>query len=413
MKKLLRILILFFVYQILHVSNLNAQFSFIHITDIHVADGTLTGYIPEYDMNGTEFRCCLKKFGSLHPKPALVVASGDISNVGGTPPDGMYNALTRHLYPHPYKYPSPGDYFIDYAKTIPIYFTPGNHEYYEVLVPPVILTSPVYYAENVSPDKDYSVSKDNAVILLIRAGGDTPFWEGENPFNAHATGLSDEQCRWLRETLSAAGNKRKIIVMHHPVRNSSGIIYSDSARNPIPSDDGSFMYNRNTFMNICDSNHVDIVLIGHTHNNVVLNRGGYIVDENWTGGTRYIQTAAEINGRYRIITVNSSYINVSEPQQVDCSNPDQENNTGVSVSVYPNPFSSSASLELHTGENIVDYEMSLYTIQGIEVKKIKSINTTVTAIDRGNLVPGIYYYSVYNAQGLVKGNGKISRDSQK
>jgi len=400
------------IIQIFISCGLKAQFSFIHITDIHVADGNPIGNIPEYDMNGVEFNCCIKAFRIMYPQPSLIVASGDISNVGGAPPDGMYTALTKHLFPHPYTFPFPGDYFIDFAQTIPIYFTPGNHEYYEVLVPPVIVTSPVYYVEYVSPDKDYSINKNNAVILMLRTGGDTPFWEGENPFNSHSTGLSDEQCSWLRETLKTAGDKRKIIVMHHPVRNSSGILYSDSARFPVPSSDGSFLNNRSTFLNICDSNLVDIVLIGHTHNNVVLNRGGYIVDENWKGGTRYVQTAAELNGNYRIITVNASFVNVSKPQQVDCSNPDPENNTDGSVAVYPNPVSSLASLELHTGEYIVDYQMRIFTVEGIEVKRIKNINATITNFERGNLLPGIYFYTVYNGQDMVKGSGKISITAQ-
>jgi len=328
--------------------------------------------------------------------------------VGDIPPDGMYTALLRHLYPHPFINPLPGDYFIDLAQTIPIYFTPGNHEYFESIVPPIFLCTPTYYVENVSPDEDYVINKDNAAILFLRSGCDRPFWEGVNPFEAKANGLTDEQCHWLREMLRAAGNKRKIIVMHHPVRNNSGILYSDSATHAVPPDEGTFENNRTTFVNICDSNHVDIVLIGHTHHNVVLNRGGYIVDENWTGGTRYIQTAHAYGGNYRIITVNPSFIRVSNPLQVDCSATEEKNLSNTSVAVNPNPFSSLASLELHTGENIINYEMRIYSLQGTEVKRISGINSTITTIERGNFKPGTYFYSIYNGQGLIKGSGKIS-----
>jgi len=393
---------------VFYFSNLHAQFTLIHISDLHVADGNPAGYIGNYDLNGSVFRCCMKNFKGLYPKPAFIAASGDISNVGDIPSDGMYSALTRHLYPHPYSYPRPGDYFIDLDQDIPIYFAPGNHEYFQSIVPPIFLSAPTYYEENVSPDEDYTVTKDNAVILFLRSGYDRPFWEGVNPFEAKANGLTDDQCRWLRETLGAAGNKRKIIVMHHPVKNNSGINYSDSAHHAVPADEGTFENNRSTFINICDSYHVDVVLIGHTHHNVVLNKGGYIVDENWTGGTRYVQTAHAYGGNYRIITVGSSFVSVGNPLQVDCSAPGEKNDMNTFVALNPNPITSLASLELRTGENIIDYEMRIYSLQGVEVKRITGINSTTTIIDKGNLLPGIYFYSVYNDQGLVKGSGKMN-----
>ena len=408
MKKYLHYLqFVFLVFLFLNAKSGYSQFTFIHITDLHVSDGNPASVFGDNDLNGVEFNCCRKQFVDFYPKPAFVVATGDISNVGGVPIDGMYSALTRHLYPHAINNPLPGNYFIDLSLTIPIYFTPGNHEYYQVMVPPVILTTPGPYVENLSPDEDYAVKKDNLVLLMVRTGGDIPMWEGQNPFDAKTTGLTDHQCHWLRENLRNAGNKRKIIAMHHPVRNSSGILYSDSASSPLPDDNGAFMYNRATFMNICDSNHVDVVLIGHTHNNIVLNRGGYIVDENWTGGTRYVQTSAEVNGNYRLITVNPASVYVGRPSHIYCS--DVENaNSRTAVSLYPNPVTEMALLELHPDETIINFEMRIYSVQGTEVKRITGINSTLTPVERGNLKPGIYYFTVSDNQGLVKGKGKMS-----
>ena len=386
---------------------LSAQFTFAHISDIHVADGNPEGYFGGYDMNGAQFNCTIKHLRNLYPRPAFVVASGDISNVGGIPPDGMYTALTRHLFPRPYNDPRPGDYFIDLAQDIPIYFAPGNHEYYRIMVPPFMLSSPEYYVKYISPDEDYAIYKDNAIIISLRTGGDTPYWEGQNPFDALATGLTDDQCNWLRETLNNAGNKRKIIFMHHPVRNSSGINYSDSASHAVPANEGTFANNRITFMDICDAYQVDVVLIGHTHNSVVLNRGGYIVDENWSGETRYVQTAAEIDGFYRIITVNESFVNVSQTLHVECTTSDQPVSK-VSVELYPSPMTTLAILSLKMDENIINYETRIYTAQGLEVRHITGINSSETIIERGNLKPGVYFYKVCNNQGLVKGSGKFS-----
>jgi len=407
MKRILQVFtLLHYIFLISYSGSIIAQFSFIHITDVHVADGTLVGNIGNYDMNGSEFRCCIRKFRSLSPKPAFVIATGDISNVGSIPPDGMYNALTRHLFPHPLTNPAPGEYFIDLAQTIPIYIVSGNHEYYASIVPPII-QNPEYYSENVAPDEDYVIAKENAVILFLRTGHDNPFWENENILNPIGMGISDEQCHWLRETLQAAGNKRKIIVMHHPVDNVAGTSYNGSPRPPstAPADEGYFLYNRPVFMNICDSNHVDVVLAGHKHQNVVANRAGNIVDENWPDATRYIQTSQAFKGSYRIITVTSSFVNVSKPKRVDCSADDHGSYT--STCIYPNPLSSIATLELHTSENIVDYEMRIYTLQGNEVKRISGINSTVSEIEKGNLKTGIYFYTVLNAQGLVQGSGKL------
>jgi len=409
MQKLIKVFkIIVFGFVVFYSCIVNAQFSFIHITDIHVADGTLVGSINNYDLNGSEFRCCIRKFRTLNPKPAFIIATGDISNVGSIFPDGMYNALTRHLFPNPLTNPTPGEYFIDLAQTIPIYFVSGNHEYYESIVPPII-HSPDYFNENVAPDEDYVITKENTVILFLRTGHDNPFWDNSNIRNPMGTGISDDQCHWLRENLKAAGNKRKIIVMHHPVDNVAGTNYNGSPNTPVTAspDDGYFLYNRVTFKNICDSNHVDVVLAGHKHQFVVADRAGNIVDENWPDATRYIQTGPAFKGCYRIITVSSSFVNVSKPLRVDCSVYEQDSNTGSSIAVYPNPFSNSASLEMHADENIVNYEMRIYTIQGVEVKKITGINNTLTIIDKGNLRTGIYFYSVLNAQGLIKGSGKL------
>lgn len=409
MRNILRLIIfIIFVFSFFAFKNTFSQFSFVHISDLHVGDGNPEGLIGNCDVNGTEFNCCIRKYKTLHPKPAFVIASGDISNVGDLPPDGMYTAITRHLYPHPFKYPQPGDYFIDMAQTIPIYFTPGNHEYYAGIVPPVFLSEPTYYEEHISPNEDYVITHGNAVILMVRAGYNLPFWEGVNPFTAEANGLADEQCVWMREQLRAAGNKRKIIVMHQPVQSNSGILLADSSSNPIPEDDGSFENNRTPFRNICDSFKVDLVLFGHTHHNIVLNRRGYIVDENWKGGVRYVQTASELDGSYRIITVGNDFITVGRPANVDCSDIQEKPVTGNTVIIIPNPIINYASLQMNMDENIIDYELRIYSMDGAEVKHFTGINSDVTTIDKGLLAPGVYLYGVFNRFGLIKGKGKIN-----
>ncbi len=299
-----------------------AQFTFVHITDTHVCDNTFMGNTGNYDMNGDNFQCTLDHINALNPKPAFVVISGDISNIGmiGSS-DGMYGSLTRHLFPTHVNNPTPGVYFIDAARTIPIYFIVGNHEYYQSIVPPIIKDSPQYYSENLAPDADYSVVVNNALMIFLRTDGDRPIIQDPHlGSGVEGKGITNAQCTWLRNTLSTAGTNRKIIVMHHPVVNAEGTnIDGSSAGAPVDIEDGSFLYNRETFMNICDSNNVDIICAGHVHQNVVLNRAGAVVPNNWTNGTRYMQTAAEYQGAYRIITVNSSSVSIGNPMRADAT----------------------------------------------------------------------------------------------
>src|SRR6185369_6618591 len=98
-------------------------------------------------------------FAALQPKPAFVIATGDISNIGNNSFYGMYPTLGNHLYPGLLVNPAAGDYYIDSAKTIPIYFTPGNHDYYTTITPPQS-AGMHYFPIFISPDTDYAVTKE-------------------------------------------------------------------------------------------------------------------------------------------------------------------------------------------------------------------------------------------------------------
>src|SRR5271157_5270565 len=127
-----------------------AQFTFAHITDTHLADGTMN--VGNYDLNGVEFQLVLNNLNNLDTLPSFVAHSGDISNMGSggtvTGTEGMYGALTSHLFVNTLTYPTPGDYFINSARTIPMYFAPGNHEYYTTLTPPTSDTNLVYHTKH-------------------------------------------------------------------------------------------------------------------------------------------------------------------------------------------------------------------------------------------------------------------------
>lgn len=60
------------------IVNSSAQFSFVHISDLHVSSIQL----PNSDYNAQNFQCYMKEFTDLAPKPAFVLVSLDISYFG-------------------------------------------------------------------------------------------------------------------------------------------------------------------------------------------------------------------------------------------------------------------------------------------------------------------------------------------
>lgn len=377
-----------------------AQFTFVHITDLHIADGLSAG---DYDMNGAMFKQLRDELNNLSPKPAFVIVTGDISHAGDYGSTGMYPAFTQYLYPSGITNPGPGNLFIDSLQTIPIYFTPGNHDFRLTNTPPVSsdLTNYAYY---LCAATDYYFIYQNTLVLCMNSGSDDlrPLWEDSNIMSPEGSGFSNDQLLWLRNILDSNTNKRKIIAMHHPAVNEAGYLCDGTPYlgTIVDTADGSIKYNRTSFFNICDSNDVDVVLSGHVHQNVVLNRPGNIVNENWTGGTRYIQTGSVLNGCYRVVTVDSSFVTVSVPVQILITGQKQFI-TKQYLKISPNPFGDATSVEISTDERVQDFELKVYNALGIEVRKITDINTNKIIIEKGNMISGMYFLKVYKSKDLI------------
>jgi hypothetical protein len=96
----------------------SSSFSFIHLSDLHVS--TVSSAVNSCDVNGVKARCYLHTFATMAQRPAFILCTGDISNIGNSTavPGGMYTALTQYLYPNNLVRPAPGSMFIDSAKTI-------------------------------------------------------------------------------------------------------------------------------------------------------------------------------------------------------------------------------------------------------------------------------------------------------
>jgi 3',5'-cyclic AMP phosphodiesterase CpdA len=325
----------------------SSAFSFIHLSDLHVS--TVSSAVNRCDINGAEAQCYLHTYATMLPKPAFILCTGDISNIGNSTavPGGMYSALTQYLYPQNLLYPAPGALFIDSAKTIPIYMAPGNHEYYTSLTTISLTTYTLPYLDsipnfvrNIGPDSDYAITTPISVILFMRSGHDVSY---AISFDPKGSGYTEAQIDWMRSVLSQNSNKRKIIVMHHPPADTAGYACGNATFSGNGNDSSSsFIYNRLGFLNLCDSFNVDLVLAGHVHQNSVCDRYGRKIDENCTTcGTRYVQTGPAFAGCYRLITVDSSFITVSLPMQ-GCDSTTSTNGINdidddLELSVFPDP----------------------------------------------------------------------------
>lgn len=373
-----------------------AQFSFVHISDMHVSSTPSANS----DTNAQYFQCAIKEFASLNPKPSFVVVTGDISEIGNMQPLGMYPSITQHLYPPSLTNPVAGDYFIDSAKTIPIYFTPGNHEYwtgFDSIHIPISNDTLFYYPKYIAPDTDYAIQTAFAVIVCLRSGHDSPYGYPPNPLIIMGTGLSNAQCSWLRKILISNSSKRKIIVMHHPPVNAAGTNSDGSpyTASVLDTATNSLQNNRTNFLNICDTNNVDVVLAGHEHQNVVANRKGDTISENWPNGPRYVQTAAAFNRSYRIITVDSNFVTVSRPMRSYNSTGVIEVNNSFKFFIFPNPASDRLTIEC-----VPKSDVEIIDIEGQILKRLntKNIHTTV---DISNLLSGIYIIKVKSERGIT------------
>jgi predicted MPP superfamily phosphohydrolase len=372
-----------------------AQFTFVHLSDLHVSS------VPRSnsDTNAQYFQCAVKEFANFNPKPSFVLVTGDISDIGNMQPFGMYSTLTQHLFPPSLTNPAVGDYFIDSAKTIPIYFTPGNHEYwtgFDSISLPISNDTLFYYPNNITPDMDYVVNTGLAVIVVLRSGHDSPYGYPPNTALINGTGLSDTQCNWLRSILISNSSKRKIIVMHHPPVNAAGTNSDGTPFTELPLDTAtnSLEHNRTNFLNICDSNHVDLVLAGHEHQNVVVNRKGNVISENQSNCTRYVQTAASFNRSYRIITVDSAFVTVSGPMRSCSGTGISGRNQTLNITVFPNPANDILSIGCPQKSEIEILNSVGQTLIRLTAKE------TLPTVDITNLMVGMYMIKVKTEEGI-------------
>lgn len=220
------------------------NFYFVHITDTHV----LSKVFDKNENSKNRLICVLNHIQSFDEKPAFVVITGDLVEWGsGTFGAMNYMALMKCFYT------KDNQHYIDMNCSIPVYFTPGNHEYY-------FSWNLVNYHRFV--DRNHILENDRYVInyenmsLFFMDSGAHYMLEPKDWLDVYSRGLTNQDMRWLEENFDSSSSRQKVVLMHYPAINY--VDENDEMTNVL-------IRNRERFIELCDEYNVDLVLSGHTH----------------------------------------------------------------------------------------------------------------------------------------------------
>ena len=271
------------------------DFSFAHLTDVHYK-GVCPGHawFADHDLKNIVYE--LNNYWHIyhHTKPQIVLVTGDIVHYDDKK---MFNN------------------FLDIMKTLTItkYYTPGNHDRRNWRAQTTSLTN---YNEIIKPRNgentslndgygDYYFDRGGYRFIGLDSGYD---WSVVDLLTPEGSGLEYDQYNCLRES-DIKDHPKKIIFMHHPVINEGNDGGMDPAHNLCPEKGGNDMCIRAyrcPLLNHCINHGVQLVLTGHTHQDMVFD-GENKKPISVTADKRplFIQTAAAEDGHYRIIDIKN------------------------------------------------------------------------------------------------------------
>ncbi len=215
------------------------DFYFVQLTDTHV----LHKIFNRYGLSRTRFSTAINTIISFDTKPAFIVITGDLVEWGG---NGWLGALNYQTMLD-CLYEQEGLLFADAAHTIPVYTTPGNHDY---CFHRDTQNYHTYMDPNHIDDEDRYVLTYENVSLFFMDSGPNYYANLSILFDWHGQGLTDDDITWLETELLNCSSPHKIVLMHHPAVGES---------------DDLFINNRVEFIALCETYAVDLVLTGHTH----------------------------------------------------------------------------------------------------------------------------------------------------
>jgi len=285
-------------------NSVSEDFYFIQITDTHV----LHRFFDFNEKYKNRLTLVLDEIRSFDNKPAFIVITGDLVEWGGI---GITGALNCKTFVECF-YEKDEQLYLDSDFTIPIYTTPGNHDYRWSSK----LSNYNRIIDNRHPNNRYEILYENLSLFFLDSGHDyllNPLgWFRQGGLHVKGSGLTEDDLQWLNESLVNSTSKFKAVLMHHPAidhRDRFGDMLDVIANN------------RQGFIDICEYNNVEIVLTGHTHRNSI-----YDFEENpYTNlfhncslySTLYVQTDdCKNNYAYRNISILKNDIWIEPTQYV-------------------------------------------------------------------------------------------------
>jgi hypothetical protein len=79
----------------------------------------------------------------------------------------------------------------------------------------------------------------------------------------------------------------------------------------------------------------------------------------------------------------------------------------VRCRLYPNPFSSTATLRIEGTDNIHGFSFSIYNLYGQEIRRMENISTSRVFISADGLASGLYVYQLRDSQSKLIFTGKF------
>lgn len=228
------------------------DFSFIHITDLHLHASTS-------DMEG--WLKVVENIKKINPVPSFVICTGDIADIGCS--NSGY--LTYRGFVDVGLSGSKGNWKLK-GTSIPIYFCPGNHDAYTIAYG--INGGFSNYEKvigNLYYTKPFDIAGHSIKLFSLNGGMDNGDFGDLIP---NGNGLSESQISNFERDVQASVDI-KIVLVHHPYICLDGYLK------------GTFDNNRDRFINACNGHGVSLVFSGHTHAGVrkPMNQSGHTI---WT-----------------------------------------------------------------------------------------------------------------------------------